>query len=864
MEGHNFGNDRLIVPTDFTSQPVSRNIQDGLVPPSHFASSAQPVGAHRGIQVSGTPPSISWINPKVSSAQSGDPSSANPWLVITQAQQEILELRKENQRMRIMQRDTVRGRTPVDHPSDFGARSTEKSEQWSRWESEWRLEAEKHKAEADRLKGQVEALKETAGRFREKMRDKDSTLNRQGHDLEAMREELCKAKSELGQVREELTRSSRQKEEISSEHERLKKESGEELTKMRRAVERSKEEARELALKAEMSRLQAEEEAKKHTLRVSKQLAEMEKQHEREVQQLNASQCAELGAARKTNSELQDRLQATTSELLQLRSSLMEVSTERNGLKEHLRQMGQAFETQSATLHSLRNYIGQLTPEKGEKEQLNETVERLKKEKAALQMTAELLTVRLTSMNEILALQEENMVKMTSTDPLVKNGSEGLHVLHLWREKVFKLCVQLRSKDIELRGEKDKLLSKVRFIEQQFQQEQHQASVLQHSLHDRIAELDLERVEKETLKQDIAQAHRENSQLKSQSHKAETELKTITEAVHRFSLAFESKVGDVDAAQTRLNTFTQRLTFAKRRVDTIHGLIMRRQALQKVQQASKQTEHAADSIRNLQTELSLVCEERDNVTQELKRTPELIEKALADLKEQYESRLRQQQEELQQSCVEVQQAVAGQEEAQHSLQQTQAQLDESKVNLDKLQSELLSQQEHSEQALQERVSEIEDCCAEKLRQMEIQVNMARKEHTKAVMTLRQFERETAKKQSQMTQHLQSEHTKRDVQYKQQKETDRDKNPLLASERGLMSEFTRACTPALQNSTAPWEQREKPADRSRSAEAIIQLPADMRLFSVLEELHTLSAAVANSSEDSAEEEGQHERRGTIHS
>lgn len=37
--------------------------------------------------------------------------------------------------------------------------------------------------------------------------------------------------------------------------------------------------------------------------------------------------------------------------------------------------MGQAFETQSATLHSLRNYIGQLAPEKGEKERLNDTVE---------------------------------------------------------------------------------------------------------------------------------------------------------------------------------------------------------------------------------------------------------------------------------------------------------------------------------------------------------------------------------------------------------------------------------------------------------------------------------------------------------
>eukprot|EP00064_Thunnus_orientalis_P007078 superscaffoldBa00000766_g7097 len=300
----------------------------------------------------------------------------------------------------------------------------------------------------------------------------------------------------------------------------------------------------------------------------------------------------------------------------------------------------------------------------------------------------------------------------------------------------------------------------------------------------------------------------------------------ISAVPHRFSLAFGSKVAEVDAAQTRLNTFTQRLTFAKRRVDTIHGLIMRRQALQKVQQASKQADHAADSIRNLQTELSLVCEERDKLTQELKRTPELIEKALADLKEKYESKLREQQQELEQSWVEVRQAAAGREEAQQSLQQIQAQLDESKVNLEKLQSELLSQQEHSEQALQERVSEIEDRCAEKLRQMEFQVNTARREHTKAVMTLRQFEREAARKENQMreTQHLHSEHTKREVQNKHLKETERDKNLLLASERGLMSEFTRVRTTALQNPTAPREQQEKPADRSRSAEAKIQLPA----------------------------------------
>ena len=92
-------------------------------------------------------------------------------------------------------------------------------------------------------------------------------------------------------------------------------------------------------------------------------------------------------------------------------------------------------------------------------------------------------------------------------------------------------------------------------------------------------------------------------------------------------MAFESKVAEVDAAQTRLSTLTQRLTFAKGRVEMIQGviimecnvlmavlqfelqlsgkestfhclcfsgLIMRRVALQKVQQASKQAEQTAD------------------------------------------------------------------------------------------------------------------------------------------------------------------------------------------------------------------------------------------------------------------------------
>lgn len=41
--------------------------------------------------------------------------------------------------------------------------------------------------------------------------------DRQSHESEAMREELCKAKTELSQIRMELTHSSTQKDKISSQ-----------------------------------------------------------------------------------------------------------------------------------------------------------------------------------------------------------------------------------------------------------------------------------------------------------------------------------------------------------------------------------------------------------------------------------------------------------------------------------------------------------------------------------------------------------------------------------------------------------------------------------------------------------------------
>nr|XP_057944020.1 coiled-coil alpha-helical rod protein 1 isoform X2 [Doryrhamphus excisus] len=827
MDGYNAGKEILNTPTDFITSANSRKPQNDLVPPSHFASSVQAAVRPPGDHIT-----FPWMKPSVPLAPPKD-----PWLVLTQIQQDVSTLSKENQCTVVLRGHNIGGRTPEDNPSDLRTRSTEGGVQSSRWEAEWCLEAGKHKAEAEWLREQMDALKDTVQRYRDEIRVKDNAISRRSHDLETMREEIGKLRTEHSQTKEELMHCRTQKEKISSQLERLKRESDEEIATVRKEGE----------AKGEMSRQQ---EAEKQSLRLSQQLQQMQKKQEEELQLLSASHRVELDASTKANIELQSKVQTANQEVMHLKSSLMMVSAERDELREQLRQTKQANDTQSATLHSLRNYIGQLVPDTVEKQQLNEAVERLNKEKAALQKSAELLTVRLNSMSEIVSLQEEKMLKNASPDPLVTKRSNSLHVLHLWRDKVFKLCVQLRLKDMELRDEKERRLSELTLMDQQLQEEKHGTTVLQRSLDAKIAELDQEKVEKETLQQHLAQACKESQQLKEHCLSKEAEHQITKEAVCGFSIAFHRRVAEVDAAQAKLNTFGQRLNFARGRVETVQALLMRRVALHKAQQASKQAEQAAESIRNLQTELSLVCEERRKLTQELKRSPELIEKALADMKEQYEKKLSQKQKELEQTRMEVQTVMSSREEVQQNLQQVLAQMEESKVTQEKLRCDLLDQKERSEHTLQERVSEIESRCADKLSEMEVQVNTAKKEHTKAVMTLREFEREVSRRQNHWreTEGLPGEHTKEEVQRKQTEEAERHRHQLLAAavERELSSRFPRVCTLALQNGA------DKPSERSR----FVGLGSEERLVSVLEELHMLSAAVVNSSEDSLEEEEGH--------
>lgn len=91
-------------------------VVSGLMPPSHFASSAQFAGPNRIPSAFETTHSLRRVN---RGATSGDPASFHPWLALSQPQQEIMEGRRENQRIKMLHLDGARGSSPVDAISDI-------------------------------------------------------------------------------------------------------------------------------------------------------------------------------------------------------------------------------------------------------------------------------------------------------------------------------------------------------------------------------------------------------------------------------------------------------------------------------------------------------------------------------------------------------------------------------------------------------------------------------------------------------------------------------------------------------------------------------------------------------------------------
>ncbi|KAK2911176.1 hypothetical protein Q8A67_003309 [Cirrhinus molitorella] len=593
-------------------------------------------------------------------------------------------------------------------------------------------------------------------------------------------------------------------------------------------------------LHSELKNCKAELSMNKDQLSTIKREYELERQHLEKELQDSKQDIGRLQQKLKAQNVMTDAAQ----EVNLLRTQIQEVTTERDELGNQLSVLNSSLLEQSECVQKLRTYIGSNITEKKEEEEFRRQIEHLEKEKEALSLSVQLLNVRVNAANDILAIQEKELGEQVQTDPLY-TGSKAGQMLSVWREKVFMLLVRLQTRDLQIHTEKTQLQNTISSLQQQVECLQSQNSVLQHQLEDKMAQLELKHVHAQGVQQQLDSALQENTQLKERTKCTEGSLNDISETAHRVMSAIEIKAGQMEAVQSSISHLNQRLAFAAKRLDTVHGLLLRKEALWRTKKATRSPEPSVSEslIKSLQAEVVLLSAERDKLTQELKRTPELIQASLSELQQQRERELGHLREALSQSREEL-------EASESSRMEMQRQCEEHEGTIVELRAETQTLQQQCDSVLQ-RVSEVESVCAEKLRDMDAQLNTARREHTKAVVALRQVQRQVEREKEQMkdAEKERAEHTHKKITHlqKQLKDKDKDRNLLLAvvQEQGLMNEYKRLRRSAIQTPEA-LKQKHHPQSESSNP------PTPESLLGALQ---ALSAAVMGSSEEEDDEEGQ---------
>lgn len=801
-----------------------------LIPPSHFQSRSAP------------PPSA-------------------PWSMASLPNWEAAELRHENQRLKD---ELKRWVTKGENTEELGNRTrsldreAEPISMLHTLAMSQQAEIISHQLhEIQRLEAELTALQVTSAQQEAMVASRENSLAHLQGELEDLRRRSQAEAAALKAELEEVKGSSKSEiEALKEKLDEIKKQSCLEADLLREELESTKKrhgheielargELQEMLKERVAEQMRKEGKAEEH-------LQSVLKEHQAELSRLSITHGAEVASLKHQLCALQQDLEAQLKEVVHLREN-------RDVLQNQLSAAEVELASQSTLLQQLKTYIGEqesIQPS-SEREHLISRVQELEEEKSALKITAELLQVRLASLSDILTLQETELNKKVQLqDPLQSESSLKLQcLLTQWREKVFCLLVQLKSQELSHMDMINLLQRKGKELENEVEGREQKVALLLHNLEDKTAEVNMKRVKNKTLQ---AEALRLKELLQNLQLKAEADKNALQGMGNFVSRLHQQLMGQDEtwkAALSHLVGLGNRISFATKRVDTIQGLVLQKLALAKLQQKEKSDPAKLDQegihppYENLKAELEMLHEERDRLSMELKRGAQLIEKKVAEAKESAETELKEMREiahslqEALESKVVMEQALRQQQEAtEKQLETVQSDLQRSKETVQNLRQELGQLREDYEKAMQEKVSEVETELLKDLSKMEKSLSEAQREHTKAVVALRQAERQAARDKARY-----EELTKLQESAMQQetarlegrlRELERDKNLLMTTLRqeGLLSQYRQNRRAAVQT---PVESSEKADTKPQSKDS---------LLAVLDDLQVLSAAILEEDEE----------------
>ncbi|XP_006896335.1 PREDICTED: coiled-coil alpha-helical rod protein 1 [Elephantulus edwardii] len=618
---------------------------------------------------------------------------------------------------------------------------------------------------------------------------------------------------------------------------------------------------------------------------IRKNLEEGSQQELEEVKRLHQEQLSCLMAAhQEALSNLTNKAEGLEKSLNILEARRVEEAEElalsqreTKQLQKQLSKAQEDLETQVTMVENLRAYVGEQVPSEVqsqawdfERQELLGTMQRLQEDRDVLHTTSELLQVRVQSLTYILTLQEEELArKFQPSDSLEPEVTEKFQsLLTCWREKVFALMVQLKTQELSHKEYVEQLKGQVVELEGRVAEQNQEQTILQCSLQDKAAEVEVERVSTKALQGELSCAREAWYRQQQQTTIVKEQLKLVADSVCSSQIWFQNTMSKVEQAVARLPGLSNRLSYATRKVHTIQGLVARKVALAQLRQESCPPPPPPPPLppppaQDLNLELEQLREERNRLDAELQLSARLIQQEVGRAREQGEAERKQLSEVAQQLEQELQRTQESLASVGLQLESARQGQQESTEEAASLRRELTQQQEKYGQALQEKVAEVETRLREQLIEMERRLNEARREHAKAVVSLRQMQHKAAreKERNQELRQLQDEARREEGLRltRRLEELERDKNLMLATLRqeGILSSQRQqrllAALPFLMDEGKCGESSLRPSGSSVLSappassfppmKPSSQDPTKGSLFALLNDLQGLTEAIA---------------------
>ncbi|XP_018416128.1 PREDICTED: coiled-coil alpha-helical rod protein 1 [Nanorana parkeri] len=620
-------------------------------------------------------------------------------------------------------------------------------------------------------------------------------------------------------------------------------------------------------LKEERTEAEQREERRKQEEERRRQLEEAaERRRQDELLLLSEQHRMQLDTLRGQVSELEMALQEVQKQKVQevayLREELQSANEKRVNLENQLSQSHIELESQNSLVQQLRTYIGELVPDNRHTEEqrreiaeLKSTIQTLEKEREALQTSMSLLQTRLSSLTHILSLQESDLCKKAGTH---MDGQKTQLLLKRWREKVFSLMVQLKSEEINKESDEQKIQERICSLENSLQESNQQLVLHSHALQDRTAELEIERLRIKSLQDELCAAHTTSTHLTRRAEKAEQTSLKLKSMIDGFVQALDSQEKTFRGALQRLVTLGQRVSFATKRVDTIQGMVAQRLTLVKLAQDEKPKhtvleDDGCPSYEDLKNEVQLLNEERDRLSTELKRSALILEGRVTETREKLEAEIA----ECHHTASLLRQSLHETEEREKVLTmqvtELERKLQEAYETAEQLKEQLQDQKGEYERELQHKVREVEEKTTRQLAEMEKHLHETRREHTKAVVALRQTERQMQRERNRSQETMRTLEDAARLREErltgQLRDAERDKNLMTATLRqeGLLVTYQKNRTAAIQSSVIRTEEDHRPAGTPGAA------GSKESLSNMLANLQSLGAALLKEDVDNEEED-----------